>query len=286
MSQAKNVVIGTAIGYTTDQIKNFVLSFREYNRDDDVVMFIDQNSLEQSELFFEVFNIKPILFDSLLYIQSISSTMLAFNSRFIRSYEFLYSKSEYDKVFMADVRDIVFQHDPFENLPEEFLYFFSDDNNLAIENNIYNGNWVYKSYPEIWDQLRKLPIICCGTIMGSRKQMMDCLKYIHHELLVLSQNNPADKTALVDQAVAIYIAYTYPLDILPRTIKENGDLVGTIGINCTTEFTLDRPRDIVTFDMGKVYINQSCPAVIHQYDRNQFLSDFFNNYYTINKRLN
>ena len=281
----KNLVIGTAIGYDTDDLKNFVLSFRACNSHDDVIIFLDQESLYKSKEFLQIFNIQTQLFDSLKYIQAISSTVLAFNMRFIRSYELLYNTDEYKHILISDVRDVVFQSNPFENLPDEFLYLFSDDNYLSIENNIYNNDWVLMNYPEFYNRLKSLPIICCGTIMGSKNQIMNCLRCMHEELMKLSNKN-IPNMMLVDQAVLIFIAHMYPDHVLPRTIKINGDLVGTIGINCTTEFVLNRPRDLVRFDMGKVYINDLCPAIIHQYDRSPFLANFYNSFYSINKIIN
>lgn len=272
--EQKNLVIGTAIGYTIPQLKNFVLSFRQYNQKDDVIILSDNQSLDQFQEFFQVFNVKSRLFETLGYIRNYVPNGIAFNTRFIKNYEILYDNNHYRHVLMSDVGDVVFQSDPFCNLPDEFLYFFNEDSQVSIRSNEFNAWWVHAAYGnEGLDQIGDKAIICCGTIMGSRQLIMDYVRLMIQEMQRLRLANPSNDV-IIDQAITNYIAYTYPQSVLPRTICKNGEIIGTIGVSLTQG---DRAHDTISFDLGKVYVNGLQPAVLHQYNRNKFLLDHFNN---------
>ena len=285
MLQTTNVVIGTAIGYTTDEIKNFVLSFREHNHTADMVMFLDRTSLEQSRNFLTTFNVTPLLFETLGYFHMFTPRNVAFNSRFIRNYEFLYTSTQYKHVLLSDTRDVVFQRDPFLDLPEEFLYFFTEDTHVSIGQNAYNTEWMMRDYgEEVFNAIKDMPIICSGTIFGSRNHILNYLNCLLNEMLIMA-NNRSPETMVVDQTITTYLAHLYPYEQLQRTVKISGDIVGTIGVS-SSQAEHDNPRDEIVFDMGKIFVNGMLPAIIHQYDRNKFLMDYFNIRYSTNKRLN
>ena len=50
----KNLVLGTALGYGIYELKNFVLSFREHNKVDDVVLLVDLRISEDTKTFLKI----------------------------------------------------------------------------------------------------------------------------------------------------------------------------------------------------------------------------------------
>lgn len=285
MQQPKNLVIGTAINYGPDQIRNFALSFREFNTHDDVVLLMDNTSIEICQEFLATCNIRPILFETVMYFLKFTPWQIAVNCRLIGYYEFLYQNLNYKHVLISDVKDVLFQRNPFEDLPDEFLYFFTEDTHVTIGQNPFNAEWILQDYGmDTLATLKDLPIICNGNIMGSNVSVQNYLKMLLDEMKLLADNR-TQNTMFVDQAVTSYIAHTYSMDKLPRTIKVSGDIVGTIGISLS-EAEHDGPRDEIILNMGKIYVNGKIPDLIHQYDRSQFLKDYFNTRYSINKKIN
>ena len=285
MANTKNLVIGTAIGYDIDAIKNFVISFREHNTEADLVILAELGGIQRLESFFLQFDVKPLLFETLGYFSLFTSRSVAFNSRFIRNFEFLFVSPQYKHVLMSDTRDVVFQANPFLNLPDDFLYFFTEDTNVSLGQNKFNAEWILNDYGmDTLESLKDYPIICNGTVLGSRNLILNYLRLLLSEMIRLSHNRN-EKTLIVDQAITNYIAHTYTQEQLPRTLKFNGDIVGTLGVSFS-EAVENNPRDEVIFDLGKVYVNGKYPAIIHQYDRNQYLANYFNNHYTFKQKIN
>ena len=81
-------------------------------------------------------------------------------------------------------------------------------------------------------------------------------------LLELQRHNPqVCYEMLLDQVIANYIFHNSPNSLC--TIKDNGDIIGTIG-HCITYPT---PSGELELKDGVFYLDGKVPAVIHQYDR-------------------
>ena len=118
----KNLVLGTAIGYGVPEISIFVKSFREYTRIDEVMLVVDSSISIDVINFCIAHNIKYTPFEAYKFIPTHIQ-----NSRYIKYLEILLDNiMRYDKVFLSDVRDVVFQGDIFDDLPEQFLYYFME----------------------------------------------------------------------------------------------------------------------------------------------------------------
>ena len=275
----KNAVIGTALGYNIENIKNFVLSFREYNTEDDIIILANKESLNIFDDFFKIYNVKSVLFESHKFIDTAPN-----NSRYIGYLEFVFQHPEYKNILLADLRDVVFQKNPFDNLPDDYLYFFREDSGVTIGMNNYNSFWIKALYnDQILQQLFHEPIICSGTILGSYNSIKTFLSYLNQELFnIKTRSFELYKNEILDQGITNFIVNCYPTDSLKFDKKNNGDLIGTVGLSSTD----DNRKDLLTFNHGMVKVNNQTPAIIHQYDRNQFLSDYYNKKYLANTKIN
>lgn len=262
----KNLVLGTAIGYDLQDLQSFVGSFREVNVVDDMVLISESNINPDLESFLKEKNIKTLNFNSHLFFET-----LIHNSRYILYLDFLLEK-DYKQILLTDTRDVIFQSNPFVHREEDFLFLFLEDSSALIGNCRLNSYWVESAYGNLGrEHLFPQKIICCGTILGSRSQIIKYLEKYKKELLeIRSRSSNVYSKSAVDQAIANYIGYLDNQD-LRLTIKPNGDLVGTIGHS----MCLSSGQDIVIFDLGKIQVNGSEPAVIHQYDRHPKLLDYY-----------
>jgi hypothetical protein len=270
MTITKNVVVGLAINYDVDHVKSFVLSFRKFNQDDDVVLFVNADRSSQLNDFLKNNNIKTATFET----HHVTDTGMN-NARFLKYLEYL-SDVEYDKVLISDVRDLVFQSNPFENLPTEFLYFFEEDRGIRLGNCVYNAYWMNCAYDHsVLGELFWNPILCAGTVLGSKEEIIKFLKIFKQELLTIkSARYDMYRSVNIDQAILNYIAYKNRQDI-KLEIKLNGDIVGTVGL------TVTRPEasDLITHTSEAVSINGYFPSIIHQYDRHAELVKFYSSKY-------
>jgi hypothetical protein len=197
------------------------------------------------------------------------------NARFFKYLEYL-SDVEYKNVLISDVRDLVFQSNPFENLPTEFLYLFEEDRGIRIGKCIYNAYWMNCAYDNtVLGELFWNPILCAGTILGSYAEIVKFLKIFKQDLLdIKAYRYDMYRSVNIDQSILNYIAYKNTQD-LKLEIKLNGDIVGTVGLTITRK----EATDLITHTNDAVSINGFFPAVIHQYDRHEELVKFYSNKY-------
>lgn len=268
-----NVVIGTALNYSVEHIKNFILSFRKYNISDDIILIYRQNDVHAISDFIQKYNVKLVDFTpyDTLPIHVVSS-------RFLKYLDIVNHFKEYDRILLADIRDVFFQSNPFDNLPDgEFLYGFKEDPGLSLDREEHHVKMITKLFgQETLNQLVGKQIICSGTILGTNQKMSQWLSTFRDYLLQIEQKNPAIcHEMLLDQVIANHIYY-FQDNGKEIELKDNGDIVGTIGL-CIThpEHTGD-----MKLENDMIYLDGKIPAIIHQYDRSPELFEQISELYT------
>jgi beta-1,4-mannosyl-glycoprotein beta-1,4-N-acetylglucosaminyltransferase len=258
MGEDKNLVIGAALGYNVDQIKTFVKSFRKFNSTDDVILLVNNDlSLEQKQ-FFDANNIKAEYFYTEKFLH-----MWPNNSRYVRLIEILKSTS-YKNVLLSDVRDVVFQSDPFDALDNKLNLFLEDSGVNLIDEQI-NAQWVKQLFGmQVFNDMSNKQIICSGVILGPTEKIVSLLKIMIDHLV----DNPLVNKMPVDQALLNYLFYTSKLTSIDCVLNTNGKKVGTVGLSITHALA----NDSVEIKNNLLYINNLCPAIVHQYDRSAKLT--------------
>jgi hypothetical protein len=254
-----NVVIGTALNYSVIHIKNFILSFRKFNKDDDIILIYNLNTPEVKSFFIEN-NVKLVDFEP--HNQFPAHVV---SSRFLKYLDIVDHFKDYKHFLLADVRDVFFQSNPFDNLPDgEFLYAFTEDPGLSIEREEHHINMILKLFGrETLEQFAGKTIICSGTILGTKQMMMNWLLGFRSYLTQIQKSKPAIcYEMLLDQVIANHIYY-FQDNGKEIELKNNGDIVGTIGL-CITH-----PEHVgdMKIENGVIYLDGKIPAIIHQYDR-------------------
>lgn len=269
-----NVLIGTALNYDVEKIKNFILSFRKYNTTDDIVLIYHLEHADVIKDFAIKHNVKLTDFESYK-----NAPIHVVASRFFK-YLDIVSQTDYDHYFIADVRDVVFQSDPFANLPEgELLYCFTEDPGITIEREEHHIKMITRMFgADALGDFSGEKIICSGTILGTKDKLVSWLKVFNEALMELHKVNPqVCYEMLLDQVLANHLYYKHSIGETVE-LKDNGDIVGTIGL-CITH-----PDHVGDFklDNGTFYLNGKVPAVIHQYDRSPDMFNAISEIYNVN----
>jgi hypothetical protein len=241
-----NCVMGFAHRYTADDVRPFVRSLRETaGFDGDIVLFTDEG-MNAAGLMnrFQVQDI-PVGNSFAPWGQGFMK------ARFWTKLEFLQNNPQYDRAFLADTRDMVFQ----SNLDR----FFVDGLHAAKESiNIeddqgFNAKGIRTSYgQEVLDEIGKNPVLNVGSICGDRESLIECCRMIKDSG---SEN--------CDQHSYMHAIYKRGL---PVTIHENdGSWIWTIGTMMNFEYV---------FRGGLILLpSESVPSVVHQYDRHHPLRE-------------
>jgi hypothetical protein len=161
----------------------------------------------------------------------------------------------YANVLISDVRDVIFQRDPFDfDLGDEVCVFLEDDRD-RIRDCRFNTNWLKLGFgdgavEEVGDNL----VSCSGVTLGSYRAMMHYLEVMNEHLLRLKSHPNG-----MDQGVHNYVLYKERLKGV-RVFANGRGPVLTMGK------TTDRPT---RFDERGRVLNDdgTVPGVLHQYDR-------------------
>jgi hypothetical protein len=272
----KNAVIGVSINFDENQLKNLILSFREVNIVDDLILFVDPLQRPVLEYHFSKYN---VIFKSFCFY-NVASTIVH-NSRYFKCLEFLSDHTEYKNIFLTDTKDVIFQSDPFEDLDGEFLYFFQEDAGVSIlDDPGHNAWWLASAYgPEVLDQIGNYNIICSGTILGSYKRILKLLETVRREFLKIKVERPDTfSNTILDQAVINYLSRLDTDTVTDSTVKANGDIVATLGIPTSNQFS---HTDQVMINGYSIMVNSHLPRILHQYDRNEILRNLYHERYKL-----
>jgi hypothetical protein len=288
----KNLIIGTATGYKYDDIKHFIKSLKNINYTGDVVLLVDEridietkNELLQQgivliyaknnllafskmysrsrlwkihylpqKLLFKILNIGRDNLSSLnKYVKLFH---LISGSRYCYYYDYLLiNKDKYNMGLLTDVRDVVFQADPFSADGKDNLLNFYEEGQ-SIGNSFYTSYWIKHAFgSKALIPIKDKPSICSGTTIGSVDQI---LFYLENMIKGLSKAIPGI-TGLggFDQGVHNYLIYN---NSFPNSniIRNAGGEVITLG---------DFPLININDNLEIVNHTGSIIPVVHQFDR-------------------
>lgn len=159
------------------------------------------------------------------------------------------------RVLLTDVRDVIFQADPFAFPWPAGLNAVLEDRRMTIGDCPYMARWVRGHLGDAaFDLLRLKPISCSGTLAGDAPDVLAHLERLCSRLLPFT---PAPGMAGYDQGLHNLLLHLEPPGCL--TFHDNAGPVLTLGY-VEGEPTVDAA--------GNVLNAAGVPAVIvHQYDR-------------------
>jgi len=162
-----------------------------------------------------------------------------------------------DQVLLSDMRDVLFQADPFET-PVEGLEVFLEEPHMTIADEWFTHRWMLSLYgQEEVSELAHEVASCSGTVVGDRASMLRYLREMSQA--IVWRRRPLGSH---DQAVHNHLLRTGRLD--PVEIVANG--AGRV-------LTMAEMADIRRDADGRVLnADGSLPAVLHQYDRHPTLA--------------
>lgn len=288
----KNLIIGTATGYKYAQMQYFFTSLKDIDFQGDIVILVSDGIDPETEKELTEQGVIPIyikekaiqftkkyansrlwkihyLPHKLLFamlnaggdkIRRLGNYVKRFHlisgSRYCFYYDYLVAnKDKYQYVLLTDVRDVVFQADPFAGLNQtDVLNFYEEEN--TIEKSFYTSYWIKHAFgAKALDRIKEKMSICSGTTIGSVNRI---LKYLEN-MIVTQARITAGLTGLggFDQGVHNYLIYN---NYFPgaRVIANTDAEVATLGES--TSIWFNDEKELVNRDKKVI-------PVVHQFDR-------------------
>ncbi len=271
----KEVVLGCISGYDYDRIKPFIVSLKKSGFRGDLCLFASKIDIATYKTLHQM-GVKLIPFkDEYPFVKRFSISNLELKSefpnqisvkylRYILYYLFL-SKfgNNYSKVMLTDVKDVIFQRDPFDFDFDGGLYCFLEDNYVTIKSSPFNSGRILRHFgTEGLDQIGNNHPSCSGTIFGS---VPDTLHYLGKMISLISS---IEAKGGGDQGLHNYVLYTEHFNDL-KLIEDAKGPVLTIA---------SKIKKRIRFNEKGLAINRDGEEfnVIHQYDRHpELFEDLF-----------
>jgi hypothetical protein len=186
-------------------------------------------------------------------------------SRYIFARNILKANTRLSKVLLADVRDVLFQRDPFEDVAEK-LHTAEEDKLIMMEPN--NLRWIFaltQDFPTL-ERLLKTPIICSGVSVAPANVLRQYLDEFARQTRAAWHRITSG--AAYDQGLHNFILsgghFALPVSIEPL----GSSLVMTVVDEWEKYWTLDEKLGVLGADGRRV-------AIVHQFDRKRRLIDYF-----------
>jgi hypothetical protein len=199
----------------------------------------------------------------LRYLPEKLALRLAFHTAPIMSLRFLYYRewlnrhvADYDKVFITDLKDVVFQDDPFSYLQQQEVQFFLESQEIGCANDV-NSIWMDRIYSRQQSRgmLGKINS-CAGTTLGSSRSILKYLEEMNHEFINAIRTPKSGE----DQAMHNMILRRDHASFQRRAVPNGEGAVLTVLNTPESEYVLGED-DLVRNKAGVVI------PVLHTYDR-------------------
>lgn len=177
-------------------------------------------------------------------------------ARFLTYYSYLKQQNQvYQNILLTDVRDVLFQRDPFDFDINNHLCCFLEDSHQTLGSCPINSAWMTQAFgTQILDKLGHQTISCAGVTIGSYSAVMNYLELMIDYLIPLGL-----RVKSIDQGIHNYLIYTGLIPDLQLFANQQGPVL-TMGYLPDKELQFDQDGWLVNQDGSVVHI-------LHQYDR-------------------
>jgi hypothetical protein len=243
----QNLILAYCGGYNVEKVAPFVASWRNNVKSARLIVAFT-NMTADTMATLRHFGVEFLDIESYWPSEYIAITLRFFIWRdYMRQHGNLFSK-----VMVADIRDVVFQSDPFLTDLERPVMFASEDKSLRSDPN-WNLRWVTELFGQekvetFADQMAS----CCGTTLGTSAAMSAYLE----DLCTLIETTEFNRKGVYEQGFHNYLVHS----IKPEygALDADLNLFATLG-------TIPASRIGVSGD--KILLDSKEVPIVHQWDR-------------------
>lgn len=248
------LILGLAAGYHFGDLRPFVASLAASGFAGRCVLLVSATTREAERLM--DYGITPVRFAPPPGLDHLPVNALRY---FLYLEVLRQQKQAVSRILLTDVRDVVFQADPFSFSWPAGLSLALEHGGRAVGDCPYTSRWVRQHLgEEALAALGRKPVSCSGTTVGSYAAVLD---YIVKMIALLLPFTPAAHMAGYDQGVHNQLLHSGALP--DATVYDSGGPILTLGW---------RKEPPATDAAGDILNDAGVPAVIvHQYDRHPSL---------------
>jgi hypothetical protein len=253
-ADARRVIFGAAVGFGVDQVRVFVESLRTVGYTGDVVMLVRWPGFKvRRYLRSRGVDVIPIVWVR-SFSRSVHARRYAIYANYLRA-----RPGRYDQVMLSDVRDVVFQHHPFEGITSPKCHFFLEGSSQTIGEDPTNSRWVRGcASPEHAAAVAGCRISCSGITIGGTQAVTTYLDCMNERISKIPFRVYRSIGHGYDQGIHNLLVHLNP-SIDGMVVQNNGH-IATMALEPQSLYRLDGNAQIHTASGHR-------PAICHQYDR-------------------
>jgi len=245
-----NLILGTAAGYHYGDVRPFLRSLDGSGFGGRCVLFVSETTRDLPRMADHRVTLLPLRPDA-------APPGMPCNAlRYFLYRDYLRAQSNLPaRILLTDVRDVVFQSDPFAHPFAEGLTCAMEDRRMTIGTCPHNSRWVRLHLgEEALARVADRPILCSGTTVGGPGAV---LAYLDALTSAMAPFAGGERMAGFDQGVHNVLVHTGAMGRV--------DLTDNAGPILTLGYTEGEPR----LDADGFVLNESGEraAIVHQYDR-------------------
>ena len=251
MSNSRNcLVLGLAAGYHEGDVRPFLASLGAGGFAGRCVLFVSRTTRGTSRMEEWGAEVRP-------FTRQGNAAHLPYNAyRYFLYLDFLRREGPFERILLTDVRDVLFQGDPFAYPWAETVNATLEDRRMTIGACPYVTRWITGHLGDAaWKAIRDRPISCSGTTVAGHAAMVDYLERLTSLMLPFEPGR--SMMAGYDQGIHNHLLHTGKL--FDARFSDNGGPI----------LTLAYAKDDPIVDAGGVILNDrgERPVIVHQYDR-------------------
>jgi hypothetical protein len=245
----RNLVLGVALGYDLPTLLPFIRSLRRFSNCR-ALLIVDDEALAEA-----------IEDEGVDCVSLPRSDGYQPNLNFARTAILLRAllglSGQTDWVFLLDTRDVVFQAEPFQEIPTADIAFFEECEGYTFASSSINRNWLLGTFGQkLLSALDESEVLCAGTVLA----MYDtAVSYCKLKLVTGSLvSERRHRSSGVDQITTNVIAR---LGLMTNSVIIPHDRQVATLSSANRDFLMPLGDDLFVDRAGNL------PAIVHQYDR-------------------
>lgn len=273
MQTKKNLILSIVKNYDFPFVEPFFKSLAKFAFNVEVVIFCSNSVSNMTKKQLRKYCSQLVYFDDQfpfieIYEKSfidIPELITINNYRFLLYLVYLKTnKSKYNSVMLTDVRDVIFQKNPFDEIRKNEISFFLEDNSQTFANSELNTQWYEDAFNiKISNTMLNEVVSCAGITIGNESGIIKYLEFL--------KSNMEKRNHIqwgIDQGLHNGYIYNY---------CEHFDLY------CNDEpfvLTMGATKNFKTDKYGQLLNSkEEVYAIVHQYDRASYLFKYFKRKY-------
>jgi hypothetical protein len=249
----RRLVLGAAIGFDVEQVRIFVESLRAHYAGE-ILILIGWPGLRVARY------LKGRGVHVIRVFQTRSFTRSVHARRYVVYLDYLRARlSRYDQVMMSDVRDVVFQRNPFDGIASPQCHFYLESASRTIGADPTNSRWVRGCFTAAEaDRLAACRISCSGITIGGSDAIAAYLEKMVARVRAMPWRIYREIGHGYDQAIHNYLVHLDPA--IAGIVVENNRHIATMALEPRALYRLDHESRIYGTDGHLI-------PICHQYDR-------------------